>query len=114
MLNQNQRSDWTSEECELNQHRWFIAGNENAKNLDDQQTRLACQQEITDMLAQGMPPAEVADTILNGVRAGQWRILIGDDTVSLDKLVKENSEAAYDPDVVYRWREEFALMQQQN
>ena len=66
------------------------------------------------MLAQGMPPAEVADTILNGVRAGQWRILIGDDTVSLDKLVKENSEAAYDPDVVYRWREEFALMQQQN
>jgi NAD(P)-dependent dehydrogenase (short-subunit alcohol dehydrogenase family) len=113
VLNQNQPSDWTSDECELNRQRWVIAGNESAKNLDDQQTRLAGQQEITDMLAQGMPPEEVADTILNGIRAGQWRILIGDDTVSIDKLVRENPEAAYDPDFVYRWREEYASMQQE-
>ena len=40
--------------------------------------------------------AEAATVILDGVRAGRWRILIGDDAHSLDALVRDNPEEAYE------------------
>lgn len=45
-----------------------------------------------------MTAADAATVILDGVRAGAWRILVGDDAVSLDKLVRELPEIAYDPE----------------
>lgn len=39
--------------------------------------------------------AEAATVILDGVREGRWRILIGDDAHALDKLVRNDPEAAY-------------------
>ena len=113
VLNQNQPKDWTSEDCERHRKRWVIAGNKDAQNLTDSETRAAGEREISQMLEEGMPPSEVAGVILNGVKAGQWRILVGDDTVSLDELVREDPANAYDPDFVYRWRERYAQMQQQ-
>jgi NAD(P)-dependent dehydrogenase (short-subunit alcohol dehydrogenase family) len=44
-----------------------------------------------------MSAADAARVILDGVRAGQWRILVGDDAVALDKAVRANPEAAYTP-----------------
>ena len=41
--------------------------------------------------------AEAAKVILDGVREERWRILIGDDAVALDELVRENPEEAYEP-----------------
>jgi NAD(P)-dependent dehydrogenase (short-subunit alcohol dehydrogenase family) len=41
--------------------------------------------------------ATAATVILDGVRAGQWRILIGDDARALDELVREAPEDAYEP-----------------
>ena len=40
--------------------------------------------------------AGAATIILDGVRAGRWRILVGDDATRLDQQVRANPEAAYD------------------
>ena len=40
--------------------------------------------------------AEAATVILDGVRSGAWRILVGEDARTLDRLVRAKPEAAYD------------------
>jgi NAD(P)-dependent dehydrogenase (short-subunit alcohol dehydrogenase family) len=40
--------------------------------------------------------AGAATVILDGVRAGEWRILVGDDAHRLDEAVRADPEAAYD------------------
>jgi NAD(P)-dependent dehydrogenase (short-subunit alcohol dehydrogenase family) len=40
--------------------------------------------------------AEAATIILDGVRSGAWRILVGKDAVRLDAYVRANPEATYD------------------
>jgi NAD(P)-dependent dehydrogenase (short-subunit alcohol dehydrogenase family) len=40
--------------------------------------------------------AQAATIILEGVRANEWRILVGDDAVALDDLVREMPGEAYD------------------
>jgi NAD(P)-dependent dehydrogenase (short-subunit alcohol dehydrogenase family) len=40
--------------------------------------------------------AQAATLILDGVRSGAWRILIGEDAKRLDALVRANPEASYD------------------
>ena len=42
--------------------------------------------------------AQAATIILNGVKAGQWRILVGDDAVESDRRVRATPEKAYDID----------------
>ena len=42
--------------------------------------------------------AQAATIILDGVRAGKWRILVGDDAQKLDEAVRANPEKAYGPD----------------
>lgn len=42
--------------------------------------------------------AQAATIILDGVREGRWRILVGADAVALDELVREDPEHAYDID----------------
>ncbi len=44
-----------------------------------------------------MTAAQAATVILDGVRAGQWRILVGDDAHKLDEAVRAAPEAAYGP-----------------
>ena len=45
-----------------------------------------------------MTAAAAATVILDGVRAGKWRILVGDDAHALDDAVRAAPEKAYDPD----------------
>ena len=40
--------------------------------------------------------AQAATIILDGVRSGAWRILVGEDAKTLDALVRAKPEAAYD------------------
>jgi NAD(P)-dependent dehydrogenase (short-subunit alcohol dehydrogenase family) len=42
--------------------------------------------------------AQAATIILDGVRAGEWRILVGDDAKQLDEQVRANPVGAYGPD----------------
>ncbi len=46
-----------------------------------------------------MTAAEAATVILDGVREGRWRILVGDDAQRLDEAVRANPEGAYDGSV---------------
>ena len=40
--------------------------------------------------------ASAATIILDGVRADRWRILVGDDAVVLDEMVRADPEQAYE------------------
>lgn len=53
--------------------------------------------------------AQAADVILDGVRDGQWRILIGEDAHVLDSLVRDDPEGAYESEFVARMHEQGAL-----
>jgi NAD(P)-dependent dehydrogenase (short-subunit alcohol dehydrogenase family) len=46
-----------------------------------------------------MTAAEAATVILDGVRADKWRILVGDDAVALDAIVRADPDNAYSPDM---------------
>lgn len=46
--------------------------------------------------------AQAATIILDGVRAERWRILVGDDAQVLDEMVRQDPEAAYEPEFVER------------
>jgi hypothetical protein len=43
-----------------------------------------------------MTAAAAATVILEGVKAGRWRILVGDDAHRLDERVRQTPERAYD------------------
>jgi NAD(P)-dependent dehydrogenase (short-subunit alcohol dehydrogenase family) len=48
--------------------------------------------------------AQAATIILDGVREGRWRILVGDDAHDIDEIVRGDPEAAYDVDFIDRIR----------
>jgi NAD(P)-dependent dehydrogenase (short-subunit alcohol dehydrogenase family) len=50
--------------------------------------------------------AEAATIILDGVRAGEWRILVGDDAHAIDALVRESPTDAYEPGFLDRLRDQ--------
>ncbi len=105
ILGHNQPQNWTIEEVNEARVRWAIAGRDDTQAMSDAQIRAAGEQEIDNMRTMGLPAAQAANTILNGVKNNTWRILIGADTQSLDELVRASPETAYDPDFVGRWRE---------
>ncbi len=49
--------------------------------------------------------AEAATIILDGVRAGRWRILVGEDAHTLDELVRADPELAYESEFITRMHE---------
>ncbi len=48
--------------------------------------------------------ADAATVILDGVRSGEWRILVGEDAQLLDEFVRANPEATYDHDARAKYR----------
>lgn len=56
-----------------------------------------------------MTAAEAAAVILDGVRKGTWRILVGADAVVLDEMVRAHPEDAYLPDFMDRVHSRGAL-----
>jgi NAD(P)-dependent dehydrogenase (short-subunit alcohol dehydrogenase family) len=50
--------------------------------------------------------AAAAKIILDGVKAGRWRILVGDDARRLDERVRETPEGAYEPEFYRSFAEE--------
>lgn len=66
-----------------------------ARAVSDEERSLGL---VADRLFRDMAPMTAADaaaTILDGVRAGKWRILVGDDAHRLDEAVRANPEGAY-------------------
>jgi NAD(P)-dependent dehydrogenase (short-subunit alcohol dehydrogenase family) len=67
------------------------------EGLDDDALR-SLMESFGDLFRDSAPTsaAEAATVILDGVRAGTWRILIGDDARRLDEAVRADPIAAYD------------------
>jgi NAD(P)-dependent dehydrogenase (short-subunit alcohol dehydrogenase family) len=53
------------------------------------------QQRLEDFRDNGMPPAEAAQIIIDGVKEDKWRILVGQDAILLDAAVRTDPEAVY-------------------
>lgn len=88
-------ADMSAEECEETRALWsrFEPA---AADLSDEDVRALV--EARGVMFRDSAPttaAQAADIILTGVRENQWRILVGDDAVGLDKLVREKAELAY-------------------
>lgn len=88
-----------------------ILGEDLARARDDLKRRGMAVDSMSDdelrgmfrMLAEGfrenapMTAAQAATVILDAVKAGQWRILVGDDAHALDERVRADPLAAYGP-----------------
>lgn len=77
-----------------------------AKGVTNEEIRLALQQRGEDFRDDApMTAAEAAKVILDGVREERWRILVGDDAVALDEMVRSSPEEAYDAAFMERFLE---------
>ncbi len=69
------------------------------------QLRQALQQRAEEFRDDApLSAADAARIILDGVREERWRILVGDDAVVLDRLVREAPEEAYEVSFMERLR----------
>lgn len=67
-------------------------------SMDDEAVRSMVDM-VGDLFRDSAPTsaAEAVVEILDGVKAGRWRILVGDDARTLDEHVRANPEGAYEP-----------------
>ncbi len=71
---------------------------------DDQLRQLLADAVVAFRERAPLSAAEAATRILDGVREERWRILVGEDAVLLDRLVREAPEEAYEPGFMERLR----------
>jgi hypothetical protein len=66
--------------------------------LSDDQLRAGMQQMAEDFRDKApLSAAAAAMIILDGVREGRWRILVGEDAKELDRRVRADPDGAYEP-----------------
>jgi hypothetical protein len=67
--------------------------------LSDDQVRGVIEQRQADFRDKApLSAAGAATIILDGVREGRWRILVGEDAKWIDGAVRQSPETAYDAD----------------
>lgn len=97
-LSYGKPQDMDSESLDRTRQRW-ARSDPNALQLDDDTVRQLLQaggESFRDNAP--MTAAQASAAILAGVRAGKWRILVGDDAVALDAEVRADPERAYETD----------------
>jgi NAD(P)-dependent dehydrogenase (short-subunit alcohol dehydrogenase family) len=68
-------------------------------NVPDDHIRAAVYQQALDFRDNApLTAAQAAEIILDGVRAGRWRILVGQDAEAMDAAVRAAPEGAYEPE----------------
>jgi hypothetical protein len=85
-------------EVALMRARLSAAGTDVSEMSDDDVQALAAERARSFRDDAPMTAAAAAKIILDGVKAGQWRILVGDDARRLDERVRQSPERAYDAD----------------
>ena len=63
---------------------------------DDQIRNLVHQFTLSFRDNAPVSAAQAATIILDGVRRGAWRILVGDDAHAIDRMIRESPETAYE------------------
>jgi NAD(P)-dependent dehydrogenase (short-subunit alcohol dehydrogenase family) len=67
-----------------------------AEDASDDEVRAAIERMVTDFRDKApLTAAQAATIILDGVQAGSWRILVGDDATMIDERVRADPEHAY-------------------
>ncbi|SHH41819.1 SDR family oxidoreductase [Bradyrhizobium erythrophlei] len=85
-------------EVALTRVRLSAGGIDASTMSDDEVQALAAERARSFRDDAPMTAAAAAKVILDGVKAGQWRILVGDDARQLDERVRQTPERAYDAD----------------
>jgi NAD(P)-dependent dehydrogenase (short-subunit alcohol dehydrogenase family) len=68
-----------------------------ASKMSDEDVQVAAAERARSFLEDApTTAAQAAKIILDGVKAGRWRILVGDDAHRLDERVRQTPERAYD------------------
>jgi NAD(P)-dependent dehydrogenase (short-subunit alcohol dehydrogenase family) len=89
----------------------MIRGGAAVAELPDDAIRQILHQRGLDFRDNAPTTADQAATvILDGVRAGQWRILVGDDAVLLDQMVRADPGAAYEASFAQFWADRKSLL----
>lgn len=89
---------WSDAEIEMLREQWLRDGVIDKPDTSADEIRARWQNFMADYDKGGLTPDEAATIILDGVRANQWRILVGPDAVALDEAVRRAPEQAYDLD----------------
>src|SRR6478672_11716550 len=85
-------------EIALMRTRLGMAGMDTANMSDEQLQAFAAEQARSFREDAPTTAAQAAKIILDGVKAGRWRILVGDDAHRLDERVRQTPERAYEPE----------------
>jgi NAD(P)-dependent dehydrogenase (short-subunit alcohol dehydrogenase family) len=83
-------------EIALTRVRLSAAGIDASSMSDDDVQAFAAERARSFREDAPMTAAAAAKVILDGVKAGQWRILVGDDARRLDERVRQTPERAYE------------------
>jgi NAD(P)-dependent dehydrogenase (short-subunit alcohol dehydrogenase family) len=88
--------DMSREEIALVRARLSAAGRDLSQVSDAEIVRMRAERARRFREEAPMSAAAAARVILDGVKAGRWRILVGQDAHRLDELVRQAPEAAYE------------------
>jgi NAD(P)-dependent dehydrogenase (short-subunit alcohol dehydrogenase family) len=86
----------SEDEIALTRVRLAAAGIDALAMSDEDVQGLAAERARSFRVEAPMTAAAAARVILDGVKAGHWRILVGDDANRLDERVRQTPERAYD------------------
>jgi NAD(P)-dependent dehydrogenase (short-subunit alcohol dehydrogenase family) len=102
----NQSDEITAAEIALARERIASTGKDPSGMTDDDIRNLMIEQSRRFLEEAPTTAAKAASIILNGVKAGQWRILVGDDAHAIDKMVRQSPDHAYEPEFFERLAQE--------
>jgi len=104
--NGNDSDELTPNEIVATRQRLTGMGIDTAKMSDDDITKVALDRARKFHDEAPMTAAAAAKVILDGVKADQWRILVGDDAHKIDERVRRTPEEAYTPEFFRSFAEE--------
>jgi NAD(P)-dependent dehydrogenase (short-subunit alcohol dehydrogenase family) len=78
---------------------WLASIGRDSSGLSDEEIQAIVAERARRFIANApTTAAEAATIILDGVKAGRWRILVGRDAHLIDERVRQSPERAYDKD----------------
>lgn len=103
---QNGTDRLSDSEVAVTRVRLKAAGIETAALSDEDIQALAAERARSFLEDAPTTAAEAARIILDGVKAGQWRILVGEDAHKLDERVRQSPDTAYTTEFYNSFAEE--------
>ena len=104
---QNGSDRLNDSEIALTRIRLKASGIEGAETMSDEDIQgLAAERARSFLENAPTTAAQAAKIILDGVKAGTWRILVGEDAHKLDQRVRQAPENAYAPEFYKSFAEE--------